>query len=252
MTSTWQHTDNARLAGLPALASAAAAAEEEVEPEQLASRPEAQERRTSGDIQALRVDSKAQSDPIEPQPTPFEAFTQAPLAAEKPVDGVPPAAARLRPNDIRSSTESSAMRLSLLSAAQPPSDAGRSVSIRSGGGAGSIQASCSISDSFAHGRSLESSAPTDGSGARSVKERNAQLLGFLQKNHLLETSQVSLQPVQVLPQLPDLIESLCTSAQNNNPLQTSRFLFARVTKQEIRVKGAVQKASLPACTLKME
>ena len=46
-----------------------------------------------------------------------------------------------------------------------------------------------MSDSFAHGRSLDSSAPTDSSVARNTVERNAQLLGFLQKNHLLETSQ---------------------------------------------------------------
>ena len=51
------------------------------------------------------------------------------------------------------------------------------------------QASRSMSDSFALGRSLDS-APTDGSAARSVDERKAQLLGFLQKSHLLETSQV--------------------------------------------------------------
>ena len=52
------------------------------------------------------------------------------------------------------------------------------------------QASRSMSDSFALGRSLDS-APTDGSAARSADERKAQLLGFLQKSHLLETSQVS-------------------------------------------------------------
>lgn len=48
-----------------------------------------------------------------------------------------------------------------------------------------------MSDSFALGRSLDS-APTDGSAVRSADERKAQLLGFLQKSHLLETSQVSM------------------------------------------------------------
>ena len=52
-----------------------------------------------------------------------------------------------------------------------------------------MQASRSMSDSLPVGRSMESSAPTDGSVGRSLAERNAQLLGFLQKNHLLETSQ---------------------------------------------------------------
>ena len=52
-----------------------------------------------------------------------------------------------------------------------------------------VQASRSLSDSLALGRSMESLAPTDSSVARSHAERNAQLLGFLQKNHLLEASQ---------------------------------------------------------------
>ena len=52
-----------------------------------------------------------------------------------------------------------------------------------------MQASRSMSDSLAVGRSMDSSAPTDSSAVRGLAERNAQLLGFLHKNHLLETSQ---------------------------------------------------------------
>lgn len=51
------------------------------------------------------------------------------------------------------------------------------------------QASRNMSDSLAIGRSMESSAPTDSTVVRCRAERNAQLLGFLQKSHLLETSQ---------------------------------------------------------------
>ncbi len=90
MTSTWQHSEHsssAHLAGLPALATAAAAAEEVPEGPSDQPEPSDQQQQGKGGVQAQRVDSNAQSDPIEPQPTPFEAFTQAPLSSEKPEAG---------------------------------------------------------------------------------------------------------------------------------------------------------------------
>jgi hypothetical protein len=177
MTSTWQHPDQS---SLPALATVAATAKKAPE--------KAKEQAQTGDEDAVPVhpvNSHTQSDPIEPQSTPFEAFTQAPLAAPEKPEAVPPIAKTAGTN-IGSSMESSAMRLSLLSAfaQQSTTDGGRSV------GARSMQASRSMSDSFAHGRALDgSSVPKDGS--RSAAGRGAQLLSFLQKSHLLETTQVS-------------------------------------------------------------
>ena len=177
MTSKWQHPDQS---SLPALATVAATAE--MAPEK------AKEQAQIGGEDAVpvhRVDSHTQSDPIEPQPTPFEAFTQAPLAAPEKPEAVPPIVKTAGTN-IGSSMESSAMRLSLLSASaqQSTHDGGCSLGTRS------MQASRSMSDSFAHGRLLDgSSVPIDGS--RAAAGRGAQLLGFLQKSHLLETSQVS-------------------------------------------------------------
>ena len=108
-----------------------------------ASQPE----RADGQVLARRSGSNTQSDPIEPQPTPFEAFTQAPLSATDKPDArlAAPAAARLKAADISSSMESSAMRMSLLSASQlsasqAPPDGQRSLSTRSGP-AGSMQVS---------------------------------------------------------------------------------------------------------------
>ena len=127
-----QHTDTssgAQLTGLPALATAAAAAEEALEAPE--AEPEQAEKQPGADaVQAQRVDSNAQSDPIEPQPTPFEAFTQAPLSG-KP-DPAPPQAKAQAP-EVHASMESSAMNLSLLSATHPPSDGVRTASIRTGG-----------------------------------------------------------------------------------------------------------------------
>ena len=138
MISTWQqHSDNcssAQLAGLPALASAAAAAQGALEaagaePEQADQQP------ATGAIEAQRVHSNAhsnaQSDPIEPQPTPFEAFTQAPLSTEKPEAAAPQA--KVQVPEVGLSMESSAMRTSLLSAKPSPSDGVRTASTRTGG-----------------------------------------------------------------------------------------------------------------------
>lgn len=130
MISTWQqHSDNssnAQLAGLPALATAAAAAEGELE----GPRAEAEKRPGPDTVEAQRVDSNAQSDPIEPQPTPFEAFTQAPLSG-KPEPAPPQAKAQ--PPEISASMESSAMNMSLPSASRPPSDGVHTASIPTGG-----------------------------------------------------------------------------------------------------------------------
>ena len=139
MTSTWQHSEHsssAHLAGLPALATAAAAAEEVPEGPSDQPEPSDQQQHGKGGVQAQRVDSNAQSDPIEPQPTPFEAFTQAPLSSEKPEAGA--AKAKIQVPDIMSSMESSAMGMSTLSATHTHVDRNRSVSIRSGG-TGSMQ-----------------------------------------------------------------------------------------------------------------
>lgn len=174
MTSTWQHPDQS---SLPALATVAEKAPEK-----------AKEQAQTGDedtVPVHRENSNTQSDPIEPQSTPFEAFTQAPLAAPEKPEAVPPIAKAAGTN-IGSSMESSAMRLSLLSTLtqQSTADGGRSV------GARSMQASRSMSDSFALGRTLDGfSVPKDGS--RPAAGRGAQLLSFLQKSHLLETTQVS-------------------------------------------------------------
>lgn len=144
MTSSWQNTDSsfgARLASLPELATAAATLEGR--PERAASGPErahsGPERAYSGQALVKRSGSNTQSDPIEPQPTPFEAFTQAPLSTtEKPDRKLAgPAVARLKAADISSSLESSAMRMSLmsasqLSASQAPAEGQRSLSARSG------------------------------------------------------------------------------------------------------------------------
>ena len=143
MTSSWQNPDSstgARLTGLPALATASASLEGR--PERAASGPE---RAHSGQALVKRSGSNTQSDPIEPQPTPFEAFTQAPLSvAEKPNGKLAaPAVARLKAADISSSMESSAMRMSLLSASQAPVEGQRCLSARSGP-TGSMQVSASL------------------------------------------------------------------------------------------------------------
>lgn len=145
MISTWQqHSDNsssAQLAGLPALASAAAAAQgalegAEPEPEQAEQPP------GTNAVAAQRVDSNAQSDPIEPQPTPFEAYTQAPLSTEKP-EAAPPKA-KAQALEVCASVESTAMGLS-----RPPSDV-RTASIRTEG-TGSMVLLLSLSTSMNYG-----------------------------------------------------------------------------------------------------
>ena len=129
MISTWQqHSDNSS-SGLPALASAAAAAQDALESAENEKERAEQPQPGTEEIEAKRVGSNTQSDPIEPQPTPFEAFTQAPLSTEKPDAALKP---KMQAPEIFPSTESSAMGFSQLSVSRKPSDV-RTASIRTGG-----------------------------------------------------------------------------------------------------------------------
>ena len=111
---TPRSTARAQLAGLPALASAAAAAQDALEGAETEKERAAEQQPGMEEIQAKM---SGQQHPVRtlssPSPPTFEAFTQATLSTEKP--DAAPAKAKMQAPEVFPSTESSAMGLSQLS-----------------------------------------------------------------------------------------------------------------------------------------